>query len=191
MHKLPIDEESECVKVLVYEEVLGLIQKVLKEKSCKKEKESLKEAEASEMDDASSNDSALCHLLTPAVTPPSTPTNLQSTTSSPDHVTLVTTPIPTPPQSPTPNIQQLVENSSMESESYRIPTPKSSSSSSNDDIDDSLIHTVQPEVVNSNLSSPSTTHLTITTTAHTPEVTSESTKKKPQTEEAVTKHAIE
>ena len=191
MHKLTADEENEYVKVLVYEEVLGLIKKVLKEKSYKKEKEILKESETSEVDDASSTASALCYLLTPAVTPPSTPTNLQSTTSSLDHVILVTTPLPTPPQSPTPSTQQLVESSNMQSEGSRIPTPNSSSSASNDDIDDSLMHSVQLEVVNSNLSSPSTTQPTITASVHTPKASSESTNQKPQAEEAVTKHTIE
>ena len=192
MHKLPGDEEDECVKVLVYEEVLGLIKKVLKERSCRKEKESPKESTVSEVDDASLTASALCHLLTPAVTPPSTPTNLRSTTSSPDHVALVTTPLPTPPQSPTPSIGQLVEISSVKSEISGVSTPKSSSSStSNDGIDDSLMHNIQPEVVNSNLSSPSTTQPTITTSPHTPEASRESANQKPQTEEAVTRHTIE
>ena len=180
------DKENECVRLLVYEEVLGLIKKALREKPCEKEK-SMKEPEASELNDTSSSVSALCHLMTPSVTPPSTPTNVQSTTSSPDHNDLVTTPLLTPPQSPTPSVQRFVKNSTV-SESNRISTPKSSLSSSSSD---SLEHNVQTEiVVSSNLSSPSTPQQTITTSVHTPQPSSQSIKE-PPTEKAVSNHTIE
>lgn len=190
VHKIPPDKESECVEMLVCEEVLGLIKTTLKERLCKREEERMKESETPKLDNASSSVSELCHLLTPDVTPPSTPANLHSTTSSPDHMKLVTTPLPTPPQSPaTLSVQQLVENS-IDSETNRVPAPLSSLSSFNDDID-SLKHNIQPEaVVSSNLSSPSTTQQTITTSVHTPQASSEPTKK-PPAEEPVTKHTTE
>lgn len=186
--------EDEYVKVLVYEELLGLIKKVLKEKLYSKEKANLMASETSGSCDASSSDSTLCHLSTPAVTPPSSPTNLQPTKSSPHHVTSVTTPLPTPTQSPTPSVQKLVEIS-MESESNsRILTPKSSlSSSSNDDIDSSL-HNIMQVVnhVTSNLSSPNTTPPAITTSvAHTPQPSETSRKKPSVAEETAVQHTIE
>lgn len=186
MYKIPSDV-NECVKVLVYEELLVVIKKMLKERSCEREKENLKESEALDMNNTSSSASTLCHLLTPDVTPPPTPANLQSVASSPDHVNLITTPLPTPPPSPTLSVQQMADNS-MESESNRIPTPKSSlGSTSNNDID-SLMHDVQPEItVNSSLSTPSMTQLTISTSVHTPQESSNSSKKPPAEEETATK----
>ena len=191
IHEMPPDVENEYIKMLVCEEMVCLIKEILKERSRRREAEGLKELEASKFNDTSSNDFVLC--LTPAVTPPSTPTShLQSTTSSPDHVQLVTTPLPTPPQSPTPSVQQQVENS-MESDNIRIPTPKSSLSSSTHDEVDSLVDNLQPEVViDSNLSSPSTTQPTLSAGIHTPQASSESSKKPPTAEEpAIAKHNTE
>ena len=188
-----MDAEDKYVKMLVHEEILSLIKKALKEKSHSKEKECLKEIEILELNDKSlSVSSSPRHLSTPVITPPSTPTNLQSTTSSPDHIQFVVTPLPTPPsQSPTSNVtQQLVENISMVSETNRISTPKSSlCSSSNDDVDSSL-YNIQPVSVNNNLSSLSTTQPMISTSIHTPQPSSES-RKEPPAGEPSGKHTIE
>ena len=187
---IPPNEENECIRTLVCEEVLDLIKRALKDK---RENEYVKEMEAMEMNGASSSVSDLCHLLTPTITPPPTPTIDHSTTSSLDHVKLVVTPLPTPPQSPT-GLQHppLVENS-MESENIRIPTPKSSLSSLSIDDIGSLVHdTRQPEtVVSSNLSTPTTTQQTIGTSIHTPQASTESTTKKPSPEEPVTRPTTE
>ena len=193
MHSTTPDEEYDCVRTLVCEEVLDLITKVLKEWSCKRENEFLKESEATAMNSASSSISGLCHLLTPTVTPPSTPTCLHSPTSSLDHVTLVVTPLPTPPQSPTSLQHPPLAENSVESENTKIPTPKSSLSSSSVDDIGSLVHdTRQPEVIiSSNLSTPTVTQNTISTSIHTPQASVDSATEKPPPEEPVTRPTTE
>jgi len=155
MQEMPLD--NECMKNLVCEEVLDLIKELLKDSVKSKEQKDLHTENPESISESLSSQEL---LSTPAVTPPSsTPVDLQSTASSLDHMRLVTTPLPTPPRSPTPSAHPQTDTS-VASETIRIPTPKSSlDSSTSDEIDSLVEHTQSTE--SAILSSPNTTPPTI------------------------------